>query len=249
MTLSFYEAGDANNSLVMLLHGGGTLHRFWEPQLEAMSKRYHIIAPDLRYDDWTRFTIPQLAEDVAALIRTQREPAHLVGLSLGGAVALQVAITAPELVCSVTVSGTQHRAGKGYGGTLLGWLAKGMFRFAPERLLFRMLLRAGLMLYPHLSEEARAEMVRVGKAGFIAAIDALTAIDLRAGLRKIRIPTLVMVGALDQPGLRQAAQEIAALVPRAQLKMFPRVGHAWNLQNPTLFNRTVMDFIDSSDYD
>src|SRR5689334_16715589 len=137
MTLSFYEAGDANNSLVLLLHGGGTLHRFWQPQLEAMSERYHLIAPDLIYDDWTRFTVPQLAEDVAALIRMQREPAHLVGLSLGGAVAMQIAITSPELVCSLTVSGAQYQAGKGYGGTLLDWLIKKVFRLVPEKLLLR----------------------------------------------------------------------------------------------------------------
>ncbi|MFN8374127.1 MAG: alpha/beta hydrolase [Anaerolineae bacterium] len=155
--------------------------------------------------DWRR--------DVAALVRAQGKPAHLVGLSLGGAVALQLAVTAPELVRNLTVTGAQYAPGKGYGGTLLGRVIKGVFRLIPERLLLRTLLRALVTIYP-ASEEARAEVYRVGRAGFVAAIDALTAIDLSAQLPKIRIPTLVLVGALDQPGLRQEAQEIALAIPK-----------------------------------
>lgn len=99
--LNYYEAGNPQKPTVVLLHGGAMLHCMWLPQLAPLSERYHVLAPDLLYDDLKQPTIAQLADDIGELIRQRSAAAaHVVGLSLGGIVATQLAISAPDNVRS-----------------------------------------------------------------------------------------------------------------------------------------------------
>ena len=69
-----------------------------------------------------------------------------------------------------------------------------------------------------------------------------TVYALEEQLRKLNVPTLVMIGDEDEPCLEPAVF-MKRVIPNAGLAVFPKSGHAINLEEPDLFNRTVSDFL------
>jgi pimeloyl-ACP methyl ester carboxylesterase len=107
--IAFTEAGQGET--VLILHGALFDHRLWLPQVETLSKAYRVIAPSLRHfwpEPWSGHAEPvsyrRLAADAVALIRAlDLGPVHLLGHSLGGAVAVEVARTQPALLRSLVL--------------------------------------------------------------------------------------------------------------------------------------------------
>jgi 3-oxoadipate enol-lactonase len=94
---------------VLLIHGLGSSTRDWAPQIEALSQRFTVVAFDVRGHGRSskpreRYSVPLFAADTAALLRAlSLGPVHVVGISMGGMIAFQLAVTAPELVRSLTI--------------------------------------------------------------------------------------------------------------------------------------------------
>ena len=111
--LAHSEAG--SGLPLVLLHGLGSSQRDWELQVPSFSQGYRLIIPDLRGHGESpkpreAYRMDLLAADVALLLmRLKARPAHVVGLSLGGAVAQQLAIDYPELLRSLVLVNTLPR--------------------------------------------------------------------------------------------------------------------------------------------
>lgn len=239
MSLTFYAGGDPAAPTVVLLHGASMLHRMWLPQLEPLSQRYHILAPDLFYDDLDRITLPGLAADVADLIRTHGGTAHVVGLSFGAVVATQLAIDAPDTIKSLVISAARVRAD--FGDKVM----RGLLGLVPEQRLLRGFINTTAAAYPELQAAVHEDMARMGKRGFIALIRAMGAVDFRTALQHINTPTLVQIGALDRGHFVLEARTLADSIPGAQFQIIPDVGHGWNLEAPELYTEILTEFIDS----
>src|SRR5439155_12833482 len=97
----------------------GSSKRDWEPQVAELAKTYRVITVDLRGHGQSDkpagpYTIPEFAADVAGLLESlHASPAHIVGLSLGGGVAFQLAVNYPALLKSLTIV----NSGPSMGGT------------------------------------------------------------------------------------------------------------------------------------
>src|SRR5512146_3276528 len=114
------ESGAAENPAIVFLHGGGLSSRMWQPVIERLPE-FYCLAPDLPEHGNSRslapFDLDDAARRVAEIIRLQvpgRE-AHLVGLSLGGAVALDIARIDPDVAGSIMVTGTSAKLSKFLG--------------------------------------------------------------------------------------------------------------------------------------
>ncbi|MBL8989265.1 MAG: alpha/beta fold hydrolase, partial [Gemmatimonadetes bacterium] len=94
---------------VILIHGLGGRGADWTPQIDHLASRFRVVAPDLRGHGQSPkpagpYAMRDLAADVAALIRrVGGGPVHVVGLSLGGMVAFQLAVDDPALVRTLTI--------------------------------------------------------------------------------------------------------------------------------------------------
>ncbi len=111
------ERGDGEP--LVLLHGGAVDARFFDPNIDALAARFHVVAPDLRGHGHTPdvdgpFTYESLAQDAVEFIEAVVDgPAHLVGHSIGGGVALHVALRRPDLVLGlVLISAAFHHSGQ-----------------------------------------------------------------------------------------------------------------------------------------
>lgn len=113
----YEERGDGEP--LVLLHGGAVDARFFDPNIDALAARFHVLTPDLRGHGHTPdvdgpFTYETLAQDTVEFIEAVLGgPAHLVGHSIGAGVALHVALRRPGLVRGlVLISASFHHSGQ-----------------------------------------------------------------------------------------------------------------------------------------
>jgi 3-oxoadipate enol-lactonase len=163
---------------------------------------------------------------------------HLVGLSMGGRIARNVALRYPERLKSLTLISSTP------GFDALS--AEGVKRFVTERRsrtpqsLQRLIgSRASRAAYTELLDSVE----RIHEASYQKTLEASVAQDRAAPIEKISVPTLVIAGEEDTvypPGL---AREMARRIPGADLLMLEGTGHLANLEQPERFNQAVLTFL------
>jgi len=239
--LFVHESGTPGAPAVLLLHGAGLSHAMWEPQVRDLA-RFHLLAPDLPGHGKSPDAVFDLGDCVRRLTgiiqeRAAGAKAHIVGLSLGGAVGLTLASVNPAAVESLFVSGTS---------TPLRRVLASLVRLnEPFLRILSPQQQAGLLLlqfrvprtYRAQVREALGEFRPAALAGVIRA---LTEIQIPLD----RVPrTLVAVGQRETFLAKRYARRIAQMVPGAAGVMVPGAGHLWNLESPELFSSAVESWI------
>jgi 3-oxoadipate enol-lactonase len=245
-----------SGEFVIMMHGIGGNRLNWTDQIAALSSRYHAAAWDARgYGDSDDYEGPlnfgDYADDlVRVLDHFGVRNAHVVGLSMGGRIAMDFAGRHGERLKSLVLCDT-HK-----GFALMPEDRKAAFiasRKAP--------LMAGKepkdiaepvarsLVGPKASEEAFMRLVdsmsRLHKESYIKSIEASVRMDPRADLASITVPTLVVVGADDKLTPPDVARQIASEIPGAELAVIPDAGHLVNIEQPEAFNAVLLAFLDT----
>jgi len=240
------EQGLPSGEVVLWLQGLNAPAAAWAVQLAHFSQSIRGIAPDARGVGKSDappgpYSTRQLAADALAVLdAAQVETAHVVGLSLGGAVAQELAIAHPERVRSLALLSSFAAQPPRTRALLEAWRA--LYPLAVERPELRRAweLQAYAWLFTDrfwrndASVRAALRFAREQPpqpaAGFIGQVDAALSHDARDRLPLLRVPALVLHGALDQLAPLACGEELARLMPGAQLVVLPEVGHAVNLE-------------------
>jgi 3-oxoadipate enol-lactonase len=163
---------------------------------------------------------------------------HLVGLSMGGRIARNVALRYPERLHSLTLISSTP------GFDALS--AEGVKRFVTERrsrtpqTLSRLIgSRASRAAY----EELLDSVSRIHEGSYQKTLEASVAQDRAAPIERISVPTLVIAGEEDTVYPPELAREMARRIPGAELLMLEGTGHLANLEQPERFNKAVLDFL------
>jgi len=246
--LYFHSAG--SGPPLVLLHGLGSSSRDWEYQVPAFAEHCHVIAPDFRghggSDRCDGYTVPRFAADTWALLDHLGVGAPaLLGYSMGGAVAMQMALDRPgaptRLVLSNTLPSfrTDTLAKRWLLWTrlfLMGWLG-------PRRLSEVMSRR----LYPRPDQaELRARVARRNaendKNVYLETVRALTRWSAADRLDRLAMPVLILAAEQDY-FLRHETEAFASALPDARVVHFPGTRHGLPLELPEAFNRAVLEFL------
>jgi pimeloyl-ACP methyl ester carboxylesterase len=229
------ETGTSQQPSIVFLHGGGLSSRMWQPVIERLPN-FHCLAPDLpehgQNRGTARFDLDEATHQVAEMIRQRvsTRRAHLVGLSLGGAVVLNLARLEPDIAGRMFVSGTSATLSKFLGSISLGslWMLR---YYKPEDLARKSAKQWGIPdEYLPLFEE---DLVHSVSPEFNRTlIENLMRQKLPA---RIPNPLLVTVGSKETMPAKQAARKIVGLYPEATGRTIPGLGHVWALQNPDFF--------------
>jgi 3-oxoadipate enol-lactonase len=234
---------------VILLHGIGSGHPAFRPQIEALAPRFSIYAWDApgygrSQDPVTDLTLDDYAGavlDVLAAIGTSS--AHIVGVSWGGVIATRLALNAPRAVSTLSLIGsTVGRAGN---PDALADLADRTEALARDGVLAWASRRVDRLLSATASASLRASVLdtmttSVRLPGFALAAASLAQTDHRGRLREIRAPSIVMAGAEDRVTGLSDAQVLAGGIPRAKLEVIKGAGHLANQERPLTVN-TVLE--------
>lgn len=229
---------------MLFLHGIGG-HRFhWSLQVEALSGKFKAAAWDARgYGDSEDYEGPLLFSDfVADVIRVldhfQAPKAHLVGLSMGGRIAREVALRHPERLSSLTLANTSP----GFDA-----LSPEQVRKFVEERKNRTPESMKALLGSKASEEAYPALLRafhaLRKPSYLKTLEASVSQDRAAPVENIRVRTLVITGNEDKVYPAPIAQDMARRIPGARLVELEGCGHLSNLEQPERFNRVLLEFL------
>jgi 3-oxoadipate enol-lactonase len=175
-------------------------------------------------------------------------PAIVLGNGYGGFVALQMAIRHPaiasQLILADCGAAFDEPGRQAFRNMAKASREKGLAAITDVamRRLFAPDFQAQ---HPVLMQDRREAFLRTDPEVFRAACDALAGLDLRGELAGVKVPVLVMVGEYDEATPPPMSHELAAGLPRAELKILAGCAHVPQLQAPHLFLDAVKDFLPS----
>ena len=244
---------EGSGPAVVFLHGFPFNRSMWRDQFEAL-KGHRMIAPDLRglgetVADDAIATMDQMAHDVAALLDAlQLERAVVCGLSMGGYVALEFCHFFPERVNGLVLAGTrapadnaEEKQNRERQATRL--LAEGMKGIADETLP-KLLARETLAGKAEVVNRVRQMIDSTDPRGAAAAQRGMAARrDYSAGLARINVPTLVVVGREDTIRPLSDAQFMHDNIRKSRLEVIENAAHVSNMEQPGVFNAAFSQFL------
>jgi len=250
--LRLYYHSIGEGPALLLLHGLGSSSDDWELQLPEFATRYRVVAMDLRghgRSDKPRgpYTMGDFATDAAALLHGLGIPqAHVLGLSLGGMVAQQLAVDRPERVLSLVLVNTFPRF-EPWESHLLRRIARRLITFGSGGMeALAEAVAAGLFPRPTqrpLYEEAVRRFARNDLNGYRASVAAILRFNVERRLGEVRCPALIVAGDRDRTVSWRQKARLARLLPKARLVVIPDSGHATPLDQPARFNCRVLAFL------
>tara|TARA_B100001245_G_scaffold229250_1_gene207413 strand:+ start:1122 stop:1961 length:840 start_codon:yes stop_codon:yes gene_type:complete len=255
----YYEVTGQGYPLIWSHEFGGS-YDSWEAQVKFFSRRYQVITyaargwpPSDVPEDPAAYTQDIVVNDLYLLMRHLNiSEAHIGGLSMGGSVALNFGIAHPEMAKSLIVasagSGSTNRdtflsTGQSMADRLL---SEGMVPVAEDygttniRVQLRRKDPIGFETFARLLSKHSATGSALTYQGFV--MNRPTVFELEDKLKSLRVPTLIMIGDEDEPCIEPGIF-MKRTIPISGLSCFPQSGHAINLEEPDLFNRTVLDFL------
>jgi pimeloyl-ACP methyl ester carboxylesterase len=241
-----FQSGSPSHPAIVFLHGGGLSSRMWQPVIERLSG-FYCLALDLPAHGYScqfsPFNLDEAARGVIETIR-QRVPekrAHLVGLSLGGAVALNTIRLCPDVADHVMVSGASSGLGSLLGRISLSslWMLR---IFKPDSLVKASARQWGIPeQYTSLFHD---DLMYATSETFNRTM--ITCLMEQKMPRQVESPLLVTVGEKETLPAKQAARQLSRLFPSAVVRRVMGMGHVWALQNPDLFASTVRAWVSGS---
>jgi 3-oxoadipate enol-lactonase len=249
----YAAAGDPGAPALVFLHGIGGAARGFRAQLDAFGTRYRAVAWDMPgyggSAPLSTVSIASLAEALADFLQQLgvTKPC-LIGHSIGGMIVQQALAISPGIAGSVVLAQTSPAFGRPDGDwqktfieARLGPLDRGATMAALAPSLVKELI--GDDADPHGVDLARDCMAAVKESSYRASMLALLGFDLRAALKNIHVPTLVLSGAKDNNAPAPMMAKMASYIPGARYTELAGVGHLANLERPAAFNAALNDFL------
>jgi pimeloyl-ACP methyl ester carboxylesterase len=256
--LSYHERGRGGRN-VALLHGFPLDARMWEAQLAALGDApggYRVVAPDLRGFGQSRsdapFTIESLADDVHALLSALGAlPTALVGLSMGGYVALAYAKKYPADLRALVLVDTKAEGdttdGKAGRQKMIDLVRKEGAKAVAEQMMPKMLAKDSAGQRPQQAQALRRIMESCPPKTIEHALAAMRdRPDRSPELSSIKVPTLVIVGESDAITPPEVAESMAKKIPKAQLITIRGAGHMSPMEQPDQVNRALRAFFEKN---
>jgi 3-oxoadipate enol-lactonase len=258
--LYYEEAG--NGTPILFSHEFAGDYRNWEPQMRYFSRRHRCITYSARgykpsdvpadpkaysYEHWA-------SDAIAVLDHLKIDKAHMVGLSMGGYTVVVLGLRYPNRCLSLTPAGAGSGSERAHTEEFRGScraLADAFeksgtpevvkaYGLSPARIPFLIKDPRGFEEFNRMFSEHDAKGSAMTMRGFQSERPSLY--DFEADIRKIALPTLIVVGDEDEPCLEPSFL-LKQWMPASGLVVVPKTGHVVNQEEPGLFNAAVADFI------
>lgn len=251
-TKLYYETAGHGRAIIFI-HGFTLDTRMWDAQFEPLAQQFQVIRYDMR--GFGQSAVPtgepySHVEDLRALLdHLHIQQAYLVGLSKGGAVALDFALTHPGRVLSLVLIDTV------LGG--FAWSAEGAAR---DGLVWQRAREGGMaaakeswLTHPLFAPAMRQPEVAACLEQMIGDYSGWHFVNKNpemglerpsaSRLSELTMPVLAIVGELDLPDFRRITDLISEQVPQAHRVVVPGVGHMANMEAPEAVLQVIMEFL------
>jgi pimeloyl-ACP methyl ester carboxylesterase len=252
--IHYVEEGEG--PAVVFAHGFCMDHTMYAPQFEDLPEDYRCIAWDMRGHGRSEnppgpWSMQDLVVDLIRFIEeTNAAPCHLVGMSIGGMMALRLAIQREDLVRSLVLIDADAPGADPETAELYRGFQQAV---TDDDGISEELARGTLPIFygaRYLEDQADAVEIHVERVtkmrasvvfeGLRALIDRTSVVDR---LGEVRVPTLVIHGELDGALPIAKAEELASGIPGAELIRVPDAGHTTPLETPDVVNEALAGFL------
>jgi 3-oxoadipate enol-lactonase len=242
--------GAADAPVLLLCNSLGTDLTMWDRQVGMWAERFRVVRFDTRGHGGSSvpappYTIDDLGTDaVAVLDAHDAARAHVCGASLGGLVALWLAVSRPERVDRLVLADTAARV-----GTEEGWTARvdavrrGGTASVRDAVMERFFSAGFRERDPATVSAAGDILSATSDDGYVGACQALAVADLRSRVGDVRARTLVVVGSEDEATPPSDARALHDGIAGSVLHTIPGAGHLANLERPDAFAEVVTSFL------
>ena len=250
--IGYDEAG--SGTPVVLLHGFPFNRSMWSEQIEVLTSRHHVLAPDLRGHGETTVTtepatMEEMARDVAALMeKLEIRRAAVCGLSMGGYVALALyrmfPLRARALILADTRAGADTEEAKANREAQAEKaLQQGMAGIA-DAMLPKLLSPKTVARNPGVVARVREMILKTNPEGAAAALRGMALRRDQTGfLSRVICPALIAVGREDMIAPLSEAQLMHREIGGSRLEVIEDAGHVSNIEQPESFNRALTKFL------
>ena len=248
----YYELhGKESKPCLLLIHGLGSSVRDWEYQIPAFSEDYRVLAIDMRGHGRSdkpkeRYSVRQFSSDILAVMDALKiEKAHIVGISMGGMIAFQMAVDCPERIEKLVIVNS--------GPALVPKTLAEKFAIYSRFVIVRLMgmRKMGEVLAPKLFVDADQEDLRQAFAqrwaendpnAYLNTLRALVGWDVEAHIHTIQNPSLILCSDQDYSPLALKEAYIVKM-PNATLQVIANAHHAVTSERPEAFNAAVLEWL------
>jgi len=251
-----YEIRGAGPETIVFAHGLLWSGEMFAPQVDALCDRYRCVTFDFRGQGRSEVTrdgydMDTLTGDALALIRAlDLAPCHFAGLSMGGFVAMRLAIRHPEVLRSVILMATSadpEPAQNVPRYRLLNLVNRWIGPWAVARKVMPIMFGRTFLADAGRADERREMVKRISRNGRVGISRATRGVIDREGvygeLGTIRLPALIIVGDEDTATRPDKARRMNAAIPGSRLVEIPGAGHTATLEQPEAVTRAVAEFL------
>lgn len=229
---------------VVFLHGAGGSHHTWRDQWAGLKGVARLVIPDLPGHGESAGDPRESVEQYANWLSDFLQEAGirkfvLAGHSMGGAIALQAALTGVKGLEALILAGTGAKLK--VSPVIFDGIAGRFREFAPELVEWMMAKSAG----PALRDDVTRDILSTKPSSFASDFRACDAFDVRGRLGGIGVPTLVVVGDDDRLTPLKYSEFLATNIRGAVLKIIHDAGHIAMLEMPAQMNDVIAAFLHS----
>ena len=238
--------------VIVFSHCLGGSRAVWAPMVALLQARYRCVAYDLRGqgDSATTpgpYAMPQLAGDVLDLLDALAiERCVFVGVSMGGMVAQELALLAPQRLSALVLADTAagfDSSGRAAWADRIAQVRRDGLAPMVDTMMGRWFTEAFRRQHPEIVAPIAATLAGTDVEGYAASCVAIRDHDFVPRLAQILVPTLVVCGEHDPSTPLTLSQALAAGIPGARLEVLADLNHLPNVEAPALWSGVVENFL------
>ncbi len=251
--ISLYYEIQGEGQPLLLIHGLGSSTRDWEFQVAEFSKSFQVITFDLRGHGQSDkpagpYSMPMFAKDTSGLLKELSiDQAHIVGLSLGGSIAFQLAVETPQTIKTLTiVNSAPELLVRTFKEKVMLWQRLVTIRLLGMRKMAEILSKKLFIQPEHtlLRQTFVTRWVENDQRAYLDALRAMIGWSVTKQLGTILCPTLVITADHDYTPV-SLKEVYTAKIPNAHLVTIPDSRHALPVEKPIQFNRVLQRFLET----
>lgn len=243
--LYLHESGNKQNPAIMFLHGVGASGLMWESHMKAL-QNYYCLAPDMPGHgrttgvEWS--TLNEVSDYIRRLILSlPQKKAHVIGLSLGGSVTINLLSRHPDRIDHAIVDGAGVIPIKAVTAIKLGVTILSPFIHSASVI---KAIASGVGIQKEDMKNFTRDMKMVSPASFRRAFGQANDMTLPLGMDRVTTPTLFVCGEKEAKETAESNRKLASLMPNAACRMAPELGHGWLAQKPDLHIEMVRAWLE-----
>ena len=247
--LSFKTAGSGQP--IILFHSLLADQSSWDlitPTLVTSHQVFQLSLPGFDESDFVGGSLNQISDQIALAIESLQlaQKPIFIGNGYGGFVALNTAIKYPNLPAKLVLADCgacfTEPGRAAFRGMSENAKNKGLTAIA-DVAMRRLFAPSYQEQHPQLITDRKERFLKINLETFHGACEALSTMDLRPQVKDLNIPSLVVVGEFDEATPVPMSEELARLLPNAELKILPGLAHVPQLQDPQAFLNAIHPFI------